>query len=990
MVNFIGKILKAASLCNTNLSKYRFIKSIFLVFVLLPGFISLAQEPLTRKISFLEGLPSEVIYDLFVDRQGLLYLGTDKGLITFDGVHFEQIQCKANLGNSINSLQQDAEGMVWCKNFANQVFFMQNNVLVEDAPVKRLLAQHGANLVDFTIAPEQMWVVTQYSIFSLSEGDSPKLVYELDSEDSSGFLSTTYDKVSGKLHVSTANAVLTFSNSKLIETQKAINGLKILEMHQGQLCYNFKSMNNGCVIGNKNLVMPPDLKDTYLNKLSSAANVLWLCSNNGLYEIDVPNKKVKPGILINSRISDVVVDLEGNSWISTLDEGLYMMPDKRIISFNPDKDIIGITNFTKIAKGANGNYFVGTSNGRVVEINAAGKIILVYDTNSDNTVEFVSISGNILMTSYGFFKIGNPKMTTPLTYLGKGLAEDEKGNLLMASSHFAGLFPKDFVGSPHVEKPLSKYEIIKHGKEDINIMVLRNKRARSVLYDKFEKKYYVSYIDGLFVYDNFGNETHIRFSGDREIIASEMLQTDDGSIWIASFQTGVFRLKGQKILQHISTKQGLSGDNCRRIEIDKQGLWIVTDVGFDFYDFKTKEVTNAGLNLCIKGMTINDVYVEENKVALATNQGIYSFDKRVTAQVTFPKFRVTNFLVNGKDVPIDKEITLKHDQNNININFKTIHFKSLGNYDYEYRLIGLDDKWYSQDASTKNINYLALNPGDYHFQIKVKLGDQYTQLYGIRFVIQKPFWIQYWFMVTALLALLALLFLVYRWAEIKTKKSEELKEQLAVSQLTALRSQMNPHFMFNILNAVQGLIYSNQKSRATEYLGKFSDLMRKILDTSDKNEVTIEKEFETLDLYISLEKARFEDDFEYRISFPPNVDLARYKIPSMIIQPFVENAIKHGLMHKPGFKKLDIKVEFLNDVWCFTIDDNGIGRKASEIINQKIKKHISFATKAIESRVKLINKTTNITIDIEIIDKKSKLEEPLGTRIKIYIPIKED
>jgi LytS/YehU family sensor histidine kinase len=189
------------------------------------------------------------------------------------------------------------------------------------------------------------------------------------------------------------------------------------------------------------------------------------------------------------------------------------------------------------------------------------------------------------------------------------------------------------------------------------------------------------------------------------------------------------------------------------------------------------------------------------------------------------------------------------------------------------------------------------------------------------------------------------------------------------------------------LNAVQGLIYSNQKSKASDYLGKFSDLMRRILDSSDKNEVTIKKEFETIDLYISLEKARFDSDFEYEITFPDKEDLSSYSIPSMIIQPFVENAIKHGLMHKQGLKKLDIKVELLEDVWCFTIDDNGIGRKASEIINQKIKQHISFATKAIENRIKLISKTTEITIDIEVIDKKAANDESLGTRIKIYIPI---
>ena len=161
--------------------------------------------------------------------------------------------------------------------------------------------------------------------------------------------------------------------------------------------------------------------------------------------------------------------------------------------------------------------------------------------------------------------------------------------------------------------------------------------------------------------------------------------------------------------------------------------------------------------------------------------------------------------------------------------------------------------------------------------------------------------------------------------------------------------------------------------------------MRKILDSSDKNEVTLDKEFETIDLYVSLEKARFDNDFEYKITYPDDVDLGAYSIPSMIIQPFVENAIKHGLMHKEGYKKLDIKAELFDDVWCFTIDDNGVGRQASEVINQKIKKHISFATKAIDNRIKLINKMAAIAIDIEIIDKKALDGKALGTRIKIYI-----
>lgn len=959
------------------------------MFLFLGQFVQ-SQEPLTRKISFLEGLPSEVIYDLFVDSKGLLYLGTDKGLISYDGVNFRHIKYKDNLGNSLNSIQEDENGTIWTKNFANQLFFLKGDLLEEDPITKKLLLDEKANLVDYVVSGRQIWILTQNKLFTLKKGGHPRLLYTLNSEDSTDFLSMVYDENSRKMYLTTSSKILTFKNNKLLTTESGKDGLKILELFRGKLCYNYRSINNECTVGGKTIELSADLKNTYLNRMSSTVNSLWLCSNNGLYEIDVNKNSFKNGFLKGMRITDIVNDHEGNSWISTLDEGLYLMPSKKILSYNfEEKDKRSNKNYTKIMKGPNGDYFVGTSDGKIIEINKQGKEILTYDTKSDNTIEFVNFSGNTLLTTYGFFTIGNPRMFTDPIYFGKGIMEDDRGNFLMASSNFGGLISKSLKGMPNIEKPMSKYRVINYGKYDNKVLIFRDKRAKCVLFDKFERKYYVAYIDGLYVYDNFGVEKHIKLDDDKEIIGSEMLQDEEGNIWIATLQNGIVRLKQEKVVERITIKNGLSNNNCRRIEIDDESLWIVTDDGFDLYDFETKKVKNAALNLCIKGITINDVFVDQKTVGLATNQGVYYFNKDIIEDENLPRFRFTSILANGRKLDLGQDIVLKYDENNINIKFQTIHFKSLGNYSYEYRLKAYDDNWYFQPSTTRNINYLALNPGEYKFEIRIKIGDTYTKTQEIDFTIKKPFWSQYWFIAISILALLALLFIVYRWAEIKTRKSQELKEQLALSQLTALRSQMNPHFLFNVLNAVQGLIYSNQKNKATDYLGKFSDLMRKILDSSDKNEVTIEKEFETIDLYVSLEKARFEDDFEYKITFPENIDLSQYKIPSMIIQPFVENAIKHGLMHKEGPKRLEIKAEILNDIWCFTIDDNGIGRKASEIINQKIKKHISFATKAIENRVRLINKTTNITIDIETIDKKSKLEEPLGTRIKIYIPIIE-
>lgn len=967
---------------------------LFFLFFIFVGFLqiekSYGQQPLIRKISFLEGLTSDVVYDLFVDHKGLLYLGTDKGLITYNGVHFEDIQIPQSLGNAITSLQEDQNGVVWCKNFANQMFYLKNDKLVHDLNVHKLLVKTNTNLVDFCVANQSIYILLQNSIYKYKGGKIVK-IYEFKNVNFDYFQTIVYNKIENILYVSSSEQILKFKNDILIKSEFSQKGQKNFEIFKGELCYSFKSITSNSIIGSKNIDLKNlALKNTFINKLSVTDDDLWLCTNKGIYEFDENSQKFKNGILRDIRITDIVKDLEGNHWISSLDQGLFLLPNRKIFELKIDSKLSDKKiSFTRISRYQNGHYFLGTNDGRVLECGISGEVIREYNTSWDNTIEFLKIINDTIMTNFGFFKIGDPNSITNPYYFGKALEHDQKGNLLVASPIFGGIIYSNLKGTPNFKNPNNKFKKLNYGNEKTKTLIFREKRTRSVLYHSVEKKYYYGFIDGLFVYDLEGNEFEIKDLLNNSIIAMSMLENSDGSVWVATSQNGLYLIKNKKVIKQITEAHGLSSNNCRRIKKDSSGIWIVTETGFDYYDFETNSLRNAALNLCIKGITINDICIDKNVVSLATNQGVYYFDKNVLNEMTLPRFMFKDFTVNGKKRSIDNDIILDYDENNINIKFNTIHYRSLGNYTYRYRLKGLDDKWYSQNSNSKNINYLALTPGIYKFQINIKIGERYTTIKDVNFEIRKPFWLQYWFLSIVIFGLLSLLYFVYRWAEIKTRKSEELKEQLALSQLIALRSQMNPHFIFNVLNAVQGLIYSNQKSKASDYLGKFSDLMRSILDTSDKKEVTIEKEFETIDLYISLEKARFEDDFEYKITIPEGVDLSQHSIPSMVIQPFVENAIKHGLMHKIGQKKLDIKLELLEDVWCFTVDDNGIGRKASEIINQKIKKHISFATKAIENRVRLINKTNEITIDIEVIDKKTNDDDALGTRIKIYIPLSD-
>jgi LytS/YehU family sensor histidine kinase len=200
---------------------------------------------------------------------------------------------------------------------------------------------------------------------------------------------------------------------------------------------------------------------------------------------------------------------------------------------------------------------------------------------------------------------------------------------------------------------------------------------------------------------------------------------------------------------------------------------------------------------------------------------------------------------------------------------------------------------------------------------------------------------------------------------------------------------MNPHFIFNALNTIQGFVYSSDKKSASGYLGKFSQLIRKILDSSNKQTITLGEEIEILKLYTDIEKARFGESFNVAINIDPELDQEYILIPPMFIQPYVENSIKHGVFHKQGDKTLLLTIGKAEeeDIIEVVIDDNGIGRERSREINKNRMAHLSFATAANEKRIDIINQTVEKKTKLKIIDKINRDGSPAGTTVIIHIPL---
>lgn len=218
-------------------------------------------------------------------------------------------------------------------------------------------------------------------------------------------------------------------------------------------------------------------------------------------------------------------------------------------------------------------------------------------------------------------------------------------------------------------------------------------------------------------------------------------------------------------------------------------------------------------------------------------------------------------------------------------------------------------------------------------------------------------------------------------------RKEQIEKQLLGSQITAIRSQMNPHFIFNCLNSIQSLVLKKEVESTYDYISKFAFLVRSVLQQSNAEMIPLEEEIATLKLYLELEELRFNNDFTYQINQGPTDAI---EIPPLLIQPFVENAIKHGLMHKDGEKTLEISLEQMENKLICIIEDNGIGRKESAAIKERQKvKHKSFSTASTNTRFELMqNRLDMHDLGIDFEDLMDAEGKPLGTKVKLTIPCK--
>jgi hypothetical protein len=371
-------------------------------------------------------------------------------------------------------------------------------------------------------------------------------------------------------------------------------------------------------------------------------------------------------------------------------------------------------------------------------------------------------------------------------------------------------------------------------------------------------------------------------------------------------------------------------------------------------------------------------------------------DKKIRARILPRKI-----LVNGKSIASKKLIEIDYNDK-LTLIVDGLSYRSNGNFQFAYRIKGLNENWIKVPGEAEKIDFASLPTGNISIEIKLidYAGQDSLNFIRYKLHVSPPFWQRWWFYVLITLSALVLASGIFRirLKALRRKQKKELKHlrlenELSLTQQSALKAQMNPHFLFNVLNSIKGYIYDNDKKNAAKYLNDFSILVRKVLEMSAYSHVSLKEELEVLELYIRLEAMLMNDDFEYNIIIDDNVDTDNIQIPALVIQPYIENAFKHGLRHKVGSKKLSLELSFLSkeEILSIRIYDNGIGREESRKINEKnSNKYSSFATNALKQRLNLLNQKKPDLVGVEIRDVTSEETNlSVGTEIIIRIHIYE-
>lgn len=747
---------------------------------------------------------------------------------------------------------------------------------------------------------------------------------------------------------------------------------------------------------------------------------IWIGTANGgllqynrakdLFTANINDEKNKQGLHYNYEITCIFQDKEENIWLGT---------DKGINIFNPYHQYfhsihheenntggsIPKNEITHFIQAANGNILAGTWGGGITVYDSNWHFthhIKLPDPYEYNLVwNFVQNDDGSIWAGcqHGFIHLYNPATESIQTIHPPELnnqtiwtmAKDKEGNI------WFGLHDGKIAGWNKQQNKFYAYN------DSIKGIAQTFVHTTNIFFDSWQRCW-VTTPDGFKQFDTkkrIFSAVYLADKKNRQSISSNncsgIEEYNDSTLLIGTVHGGLnFFDLHKKTFSHLTIADGLPGNTIHAIKKDAAGyVWFTTD--YDLYKFKPADKKFIRLNIepgSINAEFINAPFytLQDGRWVTATSAEIIYFhpESDIALKNAGSKVEITGFKIFDSSIEIDsllsigQPVKLAYKQNFLTIEFALLNFSNLQQTNYYYRLDGVDKNWVS--AATKRFaSYTNLEPGEYTFTVKADDGNNTSRPSSFKIIIKPPLWKSALFRLGCLVAAGFFVFWLFkrRIATIRTEAG--MKQQIAETEMMALRAQMNPHFIFNCLNSIDNLIQVDEKEKATLYLAKFAKLIRSILENSKNNVVPCWKDMETLKLYLELEELRCDNKFTYHINISDEILNGDYKVPPLVIQPFVENAIHHGLLNKIApDKNLMINVSAVNNHIYYNIEDNGVGRaKAGEY--KKINKPVyeSMGMQITTDRINLFNQNKNSSVQItDLLDNNN---QPCGTKVEVAL-----
>jgi sensor histidine kinase YesM len=963
---------------------------IFFLFFLTNCF---SQQFPSQHISIKDGLPDKSIYSIIKDSKGVLWLGTLNGLVSISGNDMKIFKTAEGLPhNSCWQLIEDNNKNIWIGTFGGGLACYNGKnfkiINIEKGLVNNLIrklfvyknnlyvgTQNGVSIVD----------LKTHKVTSLKSNREKLQIMDFFVNDNKIYFATF------------SNGTYELKNNKFINVNSDSN--IILSVHKSNdslyisrdaLRFGNFSLQKVAIkdyVSNKN-IKPIAFSNTdywgytYDNQNNLYASAYGVSNPTGGF-FQIKNKSAEKlnylyGVESNDIWSIYFDKTNNHMFLGTLDDGLYIIDLNKKITFFPisnAKDYQQNELFGTILLSKEGlsikkeKIFKITSN----EFNAFLKKNF---SNSNN--RWQNFNGRILPKAidYTVFELQSFKVFNGHIWVNSnlGIFKIKKDNRKFKITNYYPFFISNFFftndNSFLFQFPYEDFYQIKNLEKNNLVTSLSklNKDLKGIVevITTNKRTYYVSQFSGLIYYEknNFISLFDYKLFEGKELKTA--CKINDYEFVVSNLNGDVFLVNDAgkiKITKIIKNKE-LFGNSIYALHCYENNIVIVTEKGINIYNRTTKQLqfidNEQGIdyNRFVKSSLYKDLLL------LVTDKGLYNINLRVNINSTKPKLKITSFKANDENITINQDkVLLDYSQNKIDITYTFPYHIYPNKVFYRYKVIGLKNSQWSEWNQYTNLALQYIPSGIYTIQLECKdlsIGKTYSYKL-VNFEIKTPFWLNYYFYSFSFLFTLLLFLFIYKY-RIKTIQKREAEKSLTEkriveTKLEALQSQMNPHFVFNSMNAIHHYIISNDVDSSLNYINDFTKLMRTTLNNSSQTLVTLKSELNFLKLYVKIQNTRFNNSVGFQIDIDPKIKTTERFVPPMLLQPILENCFEHAFNHKEKGNVIQLNITENNQFLNIEVLDNGKGFNISEL------KKESKGIYLVKERLQLLHPTNDLIID---------------------------